>query len=353
MSGRTDIEWADATWNPVVGCTRVSEGCRNCYAEAMAHRFRTAPMSSTPNDPRAHPLNLLTDDHGRWNGTVRLLPDRLSEPLRWRKPRRIFVCSMSDLFHAKVPFDFVDHVLATAALCPQHTFMILTKRPELMAEYLTGCRRRNFHVHAAAAEMINGDWSRMPGDMAQTRSSGGTWWPLRNVWLGTSVEDQKRADERIPHLLRCPAAVRFLSVEPMLSLVDIAEAIAKLPGAFQGGCDRHGTPVDIHPMPGIDWVIVGGESGPKARPCAVDWIRGIVRQCKDASVPCFVKQLGARPLVDHDESNKIVAAGCSVRWDDLGGRVYATLRLRDRKGGDMAEWPEDLRVREWPEVRRG
>lgn len=309
----TNIEWADATWNPVVGCTPVSAGCANCYAATMARRLEGMGVAGYEEHDG---LRIAEVRGGRavFTGSVRCIDDRIAEPLRWSKPRRIFVCSMSDLFHEVVPFDFIDRVFAVAAISPQHRFLMLTKRPERMAEYT---RRR---------------------PIAQTEEETGgieaCRWPLPNVWIGTSVEDQRAADARIPHLLRCPAAVRFLSVEPLLGPVDL-ECVGD-------GLDETAT-AGPRWSSGIHWVIVGGESGPKARRCNVDWIRGVVRQCSDANVPCFVKQLGSRPI-DHKPC-----------LHTPGAIEITPIVLHERKGGDPSEWPEDLRVRQWPrqEADRG
>ncbi len=376
------IEWTDETWNPVIGCTPVSPGCLNCYAARVAERLQTMPRMSqyvglTVRHKGSHkaagPVDesrmMATGKVSRpvFNGTVRCLPHKLDEPLHWRTPRRVFVNSMSDLFHESVPFEFIDRVFAVMALCPRHTFQVLTKRPERMAEYLGGGTRgrTHFHVYNCAAEHTRGDFSKFPGDMAHTRSSGGSWWPLPNVWLGASVERQHEADERLPHLLRCPAALRFLSCEPLLGPVELRPSnghpdLVKLARSLNG------------PVPnGIDWVIVGGESGPRSRPCDVAWIRSIVRQCQDAGVPCFVKQLGARPRINYYQWLR----WCEERrWDSLDARIVTPEghewkcerdgqprsdalaefpnRVGDPKGGDPSEWPADLRVRQFPEVAR-
>lgn len=354
----TGIEWTDTTWNPVIGCTPVSPGCLNCYAATMARRLEAMgkpeyapreywdPPSSNADgsDARAakltHTIRIAEVRNGRavFTGEVRCLEDRLTDPLRWRKPRRVFVNSMSDLFHESVPFEFIDRVFAVMALCPQHTFQVLTKRPDRMAEYL----RPDGGVRLAAAIRDIVGRSRGDESVSQTEeavrrydNAGGV---LPNVWLGTSAENQATADERIPHLLRCPAAVRFLSCEPLLGPVDLSLFLWCMDGER-----RHGRLNRLH------WVIVGGESGPKARPCDVEWIRSIVRQCKDAGVPCFVKQLGKHP-------REVAASGpCSVMpwvWDDGGENIERWYKPSDRKGGDPSEWPEDLRVRQWPEVGR-
>ena len=282
---KSKIEWTDQTWNPTTGCSKVSEGCRNCYAEKRSARFASTPGKY---------LGVTTN--GKFNGTLRLHDDVLDIPLRRRKPTMYFVNSMSDLFHEKVPFEFIDRVFAVMALTPQHTFQILTKRPERMAEYM------------GRDEIWEGWRDHMPGaDAWQKRERqdrlpepiDGSFY-LPNVWLGTSVEDQKSADERVPHLLRCPAAVRFLSVEPLLGALNLE--VLTFSKGIRGTC-LIGAPN------AIDWVIAGGESGPGARPCDVEWIRSIIAQCKAADVPCFVKQdSGPRP-------------GMQGRLDDATWRV--------------------------------
>jgi len=232
MSGPTKIEWTDFTWSPVAGCTKVSAGCAHCYAERMATR-----LAGRAGYPAQHPF------------AVTLHPDRLDEPLHWRKPRRIFVCSMSDLFHPEVPDEFIFRVWQTIAATPWHTYMILTKRPERMA-------------------------ARVPVFC-------GAQWVAPNLWLGTSIEDQATADERIPHLLRCPAAVRFISYEPALGPVDFGDNLVYICGPT---CTEAGL--------GINWVIAGGESGPNARPAHPDWFRSVRNQCQAAGVPFFFKQWG-------------------------------------------------------------
>ena len=218
MADKSRIEWTDATWNPVTGCTKVSPGCAHCYAEAVTLRFkRGGPFLPGKT-------------------TIRLHPDRLADPGRWRRPRRVFVNSMSDLFHEQVPFDFVDEVFDRMVQHDRHVYQVLTKRPERMAEY--------------SARMDT--------------------WPA-NVWAGVSVENQIWADWRIPLLTAVPASVRFLSVEPLLKAVDLSRY-----------------------LDGVQWVIVGGESGPRARPMAAEWARSVRDDCLAAGVPFFFKQWGGR-----------------------------------------------------------
>ena len=324
----TPIQWTDKTWNPVRGCSRVSTGCDSCYAMGQAHRF------AGPGQPYE---GLTTIRKGKvdWSGEARFIPSALAEPLSWRKPQRVFVNSMSDLFHHSVTNEEIAAVFGVMAACPHLTFQVLTKRAERMREWF---------AWANEARGLAGGDGEVRRCMGLAFTKGATWtrhveypvWPLPNVHLGVSCEDQQRADERIPHLIQTPAAVRFVSAEPLLGRIDL-DAI-QIPGAREGlRCsalrrahdDRFGSS-DIL----LDWVIVGGESGTGARPCNAEDIRSIVRQCTEAGVPVFVKQLGR------------------FAYSDKGGRSFAEdLRGQDRKGGDPAEWPEDLRVRQFPEAR--
>ncbi|MDE2342737.1 MAG: phage Gp37/Gp68 family protein [Betaproteobacteria bacterium] len=206
MADKTGIEWTNATWNPLRGCSRVSEGCRHCYAEKIAARF------SGPGMPYEG-LAKRVGGEPRWTGTVRLVESALDQPLRWTKPRIIFVNSMSDLFHEKVSDEWIDSIFAVMALAPQHTFQILTKRPERMVKYMK--------VHERGSYIASSALSRVPGNKMESRPAWNMSWPLPNVWLGVSVEDQKTADERIPLLLATPAAKRFISAEPLLGKVDL------------------------------------------------------------------------------------------------------------------------------------
>jgi len=264
MSDRTKIEWTrsddgtpGATWNPVTGCTKLSPaspGCQNCYASTFAERFRGAP---------GHYFERGFD--------VQLRPEKLDQPIRWRKPRRIFVNSMSDLFHDDVPTDFIAKVFAIMALAPQHTFQLLTKRHGRMGALL---RDGEFQ------QQVYDAWGQL--EMPKGRPSMEDWpwsgWPLPNVWLGVSAEDQKRADLRIPALLDTPAAVRFISAEPLLGPIDLSRFV-----------EDDGEKFDLPPL---SWVIVGGESGPGARPMHPDWARSLRDQCVAAGVPFLFKQWG-------------------------------------------------------------
>ena len=469
----TSIEWTDMTWNPTRGCSPVSPGCKNCYAEAFA--ARNLPSSRSPITGEA--FAIIRSDGPHWTGRVELIESKLLEPLHWKKLRRVFVNSMSDLFHENLPDEAIDRVFAVMALTPHITYQVLTKRAERMREYLTHRLRdinwrtimRREHNEAVAAIRMH--------------------WPLPNVWLGVSVEDQQRADERIPQLLRTPAAKRFVSYEPALAAVDFMKWLPRIndgterglrissghsrrssnlggwddlensesalepmgesrdcsavqaetrrtrlreisrdsshdrrqaslraspssglsalqgtdsrrpdseprgwkeeaqspgqshagdgfrttdsrragigdpPGGEsmghqesaqytddrassgdsaapsfggktaddRGGLQRNGSDCfeDSEGGPAISWLIIGGESGPGARPFNLDWLRSTIQQFKEAGVPLFVKQMGARPVSDNPE--------------DL---VWIT--QLDSKGGNWDVWPEWARVREFP-----
>ena len=218
---RTKIEWSEFTWNPVVGCSKVSPGCKNCYAERMAIRLAGIECSSAYR--KAKYINVITKDKATygWTGQTWLDESNLQIPLKRKKATMYFVCSMGDLFHESVPFGWIDKVWAVMALCPDHTFQILTKRPKRMAEYLDNYLLRVKFMQDAAAEM------KLPhNDFMYTPEKTGVYnftVPLPNVWLGTTAENQEMADLRIPELLECPAAKRFVSVEPMLGAVDLTK----------------------------------------------------------------------------------------------------------------------------------
>lgn len=257
MANNTEISWADSTWNPLAGCTWVSSGCDHCYAAVMARRleFMAQADIEAGRDPgRKRKYIGITNKNsaGRimFNGKVNLDPAALNEPFTWKKPRRVFVNSMSDLFHKDVPFEFVAEAFNVMRRASEHTFQVLTKRPERMAQFF--------------AEWIQ------PG------------YVYPNVWLGTSVENQEQADKRIPHLLKVPAKVRFLSCEPLLGAIDLFGALARSPQTVAG------QPVNSW----IHWVIVGGESGHGARPMHAQWARTLRDQCQAANVAFHFKQWG-------------------------------------------------------------
>lgn len=346
MAGPSEIQWTQFTWNPIVGCSIVSPGCTNCYAMKMAARIETMGTVS-------HYVGTTKKVNGNavWTGKLALAPEKiLTEPLRRRKPTTWFVNSMGDLFHEDVPDEWIDRVFAVMALCPQHRFQILTKRPKRMKawflerwqgtpeQHLTvggepydipagGETGRRLQIEEACEPflemlgLVDTDNDDLWTEDGQSKAM--QWaWPLPNVWLGVSAERQKEADERIPLLLETPAAIRFVSCEPLLGPIDLlpwlsseiaavetiascikSGAVEEMEGAREQGrleFARKTAAVDAK----LDWVIVGGESGPKARPMHPDWARSLREQCTAAGVPFFFKQWGAWLVADPVENDK-------------------------------------------------
>lgn len=294
----TTIQWTDRTWNPIRGCSRVSPGCVNCYAERQALRF-AGVGSETRGGPFAGFVTK-SNGHAAWTGKVELIESKLEEPLHWQKPCKVFVNSMSDLFHESLPDEAIDRVFAVMALCPHITFQVLTKRAERMRRYFS--ENHGFEARRRVQDVLD-----PPGNRGQKEHEaafklyGG--WPLPNVWIGVSVESRAYLG-RIDVLRETPAAIRFVSIEPLLENLDGPN------------------------LRGLDWAIVGGESGPGARPFHIDWARFILSHCRRVGVAPFLKQLGSNPVWGHDNQK---------------------LHLTDSHGGDPSEWPEDMRdYREFP-----
>jgi protein gp37 len=309
MADNTTIEWTDATWNALTGCSVVSPGCTNCYAMKLAGtRLR--------GHPTRRGLTEMTKAGPVWNGQIRLNERALVEPLGWSRPRMIFACAHSDIFHENVPEAWIDRLFAVMALCERHTFQVLTKRPERMRDYFAGAWRDRVAREAAA----------LAPKIALSPASG----YLPNVWLGTSVEDQKAADQRAPVLAQVPAAVRFLSVEPLLGQVDLSPHLSS-----------------------IDWIIVGGESGPKARPMQAAWVRDLERQCRDAGTAFFFKQWGEWLPV---EDGHVMPTDAEIRpgraaWSVTDADGLNWLRVGKRLSGDLLDgarhhaWPTAFKPR--------
>lgn len=312
MSADTAISWTDSTWTPVRArrvvtledgsrkermgwhCEHVSPGCVNCYSERL-NRFVGTGQAFRP----AHLVHVTSAGDVRGDVIVHLDEQMLGQPLRWKQGRHIFVCSMTDLFADFVSDEDIDRVFAVMALAPQHTYQVLTKR---------AARMRAYFAHPIREALIGRQVGLL--ELARSGNPVAEWsgLPLPHVWLGVSAEDQQRADERVPNLLATLAAVRFVSLEPLLGPMRL---------------DEHA----LHGGPGqVDWIICGGESGPKARPMVLGWAKDIVRQCRAAGVPVHVKQLGARPT----------------------NREGVPHPISDRAGAVLAEWPEELRVQEFP-----
>lgn len=284
MADGSAISWTDATWNPVRGCRRVSDGCRNCYAERQAARF------SGPGMPYES-LVTLTDVGPRWSGATRVVDEQLGVPLRWTKPRRIFVDSMSDLFYEGFTADDIAEVFAVMGMAHWHQMQVLTKRAARARALLSDDRFYEKVLWAASRRRAAMKHHALKTYPDHHRHPSGLDWPLRNVWLGVSVENQAAADERIPNLLATPAAVRFISAEPLLELVDLEHIHLEGMVEINALAGTHGVArphADCNA--GLDWVIAGCESGPGARRCDVSWLRSLRDQCAAAGVPFFLKQ---------------------------------------------------------------
>ena len=341
MGDNSAIEWTDASWNVVTGCSVVSPGCTNCYAMRQAGT-RLKSMDAYRG------LTLPTRGGPVWNGKVRFNDGVLFQPLRWRRPRRIFVNSMGDLFHEDVPDEWIDQAFAVMALAPRHSFQVLTKRAERMHAYLT------YRAGDGARERVESRMARWADDGSTPLSRDDRWtihgrssawtaltsqWPLPNVWLGVSVEDQERAEHRIPKLLATPAAVRWVSAEPLLGALDLDRLHSST--VYPGGGEEHRwdsclsgrrfspwADCDV-PFPRIDWVVAGGESGPGARPMYPVWPRVLRDQCVDAGVAFHFKQWGEWLSAGDDEDGDLPprrvgkkAAGRVLdgrTWDEFPG----------------------------------
>jgi protein gp37 len=299
--GDTSIQWTDKTWNPIrarniitgeVGwfCEHASHGCDNCYAEKM--NINTYFGNGLPYKASSLPQSELFLDE-----------KMLMQPLRWQKRKKVFVCSMTDLFGRFVSDEQIDRIFAVMALSQKHTFQILTKRPERMYNYMQRLSKSINPLESVARELGHTFFYEGFSTLA---------WPIRNVWLGTSVEDKETYQKRIPHLSQTPASVRFISFEPLLADVGDLMLDGICGGAFQ-------------------WAIIGGESGKGARRFNLEWAASIINQCHAAHVSVFMKQLGANA------------------WN--GARGLSKTKIFDRKGGDMSEWPESFRVRNFPQIQ--
>ena len=393
MADKTGIEWTDATWNPIRGCTRVSEGCRNCYAEGLAYRF------SGPGQPYEGLVQVSWDGKRRqqWNGVIRFVDERLLDPLRWKpgrrlydnagklvgrdtkQPMRIFVNSMSDLFHENVTDEMLDRIFAVMALCPQHTFQVLTKRPERMLAYLNGgepgsafglvggISGRSWRIREAGHALVN-----VPQDGRVTFAL-----PLPNVWLGVTVENQKAADERRQATLAIAALswIIFTSCEPLLSKLDMSGYLRvswQCSGCrryFSGGyqticpnCKRESCWSGSHafnPKGGqtgtaLRWVIVGGESGkgPGIRPMHPAWVRSVRDQCAAAGVPFFFKQWGEwAPEARRGQRDLacLLNGDCEPYDPQVRNKTQKLMfRVGKKAAGDLLD---GLQHHEFPEVR--
>lgn len=299
MADGTKIEWTDATWNPITGCAVVSPGCTHCYAMKLAgtRLKHHASRKGLTRDTKGGPV---------WTGEVRFNPNWLDQPLHWKKPRMIFVCAHGDLFAEGVKEEWLDQIFAVMALATQHTFQVLTKRPDRMRDYIKDLPRRAARIATAALQI----WGGKNPDAIYDAVVDAMAEPLPNVWLGVSVEDQRRAEERIPLLLDTAAAIRWISAEPLLGAVDltnldyyvILDKYAKKPRenpedenwptCLYDALRGHMKGPDDVGLPKLDWIVAGGESGDGARPMQPEWARSLRDQCAAADVPFLFKQWG-------------------------------------------------------------
>ena len=320
--GKTKISWTDVTWNPVRGCRRVSPGCEHCYAEQVAGRF--CGPGQAYEGLAVRKLRVIDNDEqrsvGRWTGKVRFVAEHLGDPLRWRSPRRVFVNSMSDLFHEDLTNEQIAAVFGVMAAAPRHTFQVLTKRPARMREWF-----RWIGGGEPEVDLVRLHAQDVLGTLHPALGKNAASWPLPNVWIGVSVEDQERADGRIPMLLQTPAAVRFLSCEPLLEEVNIAAHLLQVVG--------------------VDWVIAGCESGFGMRPCNVGWLRSLRDQCRGAEVPFFLKQ-----AVELSYTRSVYP---SARAAKVTEHVVASGPGAKKRGGGIIELPylDGVQHAAFPEVR--
>jgi protein gp37 len=331
--GKTSIQWTDFSINPLrarnkatgkVGhfCEKISPGCGHCYASNWNEKRMGTGLPFLP----AH------------RGAIEVFLDesKLQEVLRRKKPTRYFWCDMTDMFFELYPDEWLDRCFATMALTPQHTHQVLTKRPERMLAYLEKAVGR---IADTAIAMRRAGGDRGPVVPLPYITPGAAWWPLPNVWLGVSVESPAYL-WRVEKLLACPAAIRFLSLEPLLADINLRRIPHSKPGRF----------IDVYaPCPRVDWVIAGGESGPNARSCNLAWLRSLRDQCAAAGVPFFLKQLGSSPFEETGGSFHHEQPGLKITMAEYQYR--ADFNLRDSHGGDESEWPADLQnCRAFPEA---
>jgi protein gp37 len=325
----TKIEWTNETWNPIVGCSKVSEGCQNCYAEKMAIRVRSMLANNITPSWVAYD-DVVDMDKKAWNGKTHLVLSAFEKPFHWRKPRKVFVCSMGDLFHESVPFAWITNVFAVIMANPQHTFQILTKRPDRMLEWFNYIEKIEEHEVMQGPEKIRYLAYKLYD--YKTEFNNGNYWPLKNLWIGVSAENKEQANKRIPILFKISAAVRFVSIEPMLGAIDLDDFTYDGIGSLQNQ---------------LDWVILGGESGHHARPLHPDWVRSIRDQCKATGIPFFFKQWGEWIPVDHCDEDNYWAAKKSKEIGN-GIQKYLVFKVGKKRAGNLLD---GKRYEEFPNTK--
>jgi protein gp37 len=349
MSDTTNIAWCDSTWNPWIGCTKVSPGCANCYA-AVSTPTRAFGVEWGAGKPRQRTAPTTFDAPLKWNKkpwvcdccatetywvdeNTGLCQSCMSAPHR----RRVFSLSLGDWLDTEVPIEWLADMLDVIRRCQDLDFLLLTKRPESWHSRLSAINDLLQDQHHGDDRFDLRCWVN-EWLYEQNINVTGPANDYANIWLGATVENQEQADKRIPELLKIPAKVRFLSVEPLLEPIALQCA---LPSSLSDADEQF-----------VDWCIVGGESGPKARPCAVEWIRSIVQQCVTHNVPCFVKQLGSNTFADRDDLNTNPKTVSHTLHPFDRSKTAVFYRWNHPKGGDPSEWPADLRCQEFPKVNR-
>lgn len=351
--GTTLIEWTAKSWNPIAGCSIASEGCRNCYAAELA-------ATRLKNHPTYRGLaEYNRDGVAQFTGRIQFIPAKLFDPLRAKKPTDWFVNSMSDLFHPLVKHSERAAILGVIAAAGDHVLKGLTKRPGIAKKFFENIQKEARDQNRTPVEVCidyamryfqagTKDLTKRVATAIADKLNKAKYadipFPIPNFWFGVSAEDQKNFDMRVEELLACPVAKRWVSVEPMLGPIKAGEYLVEVepdeyPFTDENG-DEDWTVVD--PRPALDWIVCGGESGPNSRPFDIDAARSIMHECADAGVAFFLKQFGRFP------QSTVLSASYSGHADyDTANQVYY-YRLKDEKGGDPAEWPEDMRVREYP-----
>lgn len=361
----TKIEWTNESWNPIIGCDKISPGCKECYAEKMAGRLSNIGSTSYYINVVKHEMqsdnpNFIEKGLPKWNGKTHFVKSALTKPLHWAKPQMIFVCSMGDLFHESVDIFTVAKIFAIMFLAKQHTFQVLTKRPERAKMYL---RDKAFlDIYWKYCNQLHNEFIKPLESELYNFSELMHEWPLSNVWFGTSTENQEQAEKRIPILLQIPAAIRFVSCEPLLGPIDLGDiAYNDIGGESHINslyCDIPNEDDEQFNGATLDWVIAGGESGPKAKPMHPNWIYSLLDQCTASKTPFFFKQWGEwkdgsnypkknNIIVlnngeysnwDNDEWKKLSKKYSSDQWNKLDAKVMS--RVGKKKAGCLLDEKE-------------
>lgn len=341
------IEWTDKTWNPIIGCSKISEGCQDCYAEKMAARIINMTLEKQ-NETHLNYCEILNDNL-KWNGQTVFCQNMIEKPLYWKIPRKIFVCSMGDLFHEKVSFEWIDKIMAIIAMNPHHIFQILTKRPGIALKYFKSRNNDKSDIwdymkdycydfiHLWDNNNLPENWMWIKTiDENGFKDSELLWegeWPLKNLWMGATIENEKEK-HRILDLLKIPAKIHFISCEPLLSNIDLYPWLEQYISPSESGHNDW--------LKGLDWVIAGCESGPNARPTHPDWVRSIQYQCQMANIPFFFKQWGTNRPFEQTAQLPFYRDVCTGKEFDSHGMNFIdpyTSEMGRFRGHQWLDWP--------------